>query len=167
MLEDSLVSACRDGNTAALISCLQQPTADVNVVTAGGGLLHHAVSAGHTHMVSLLLSHPCIQPNLQDPAGLTAVHLACSQGRDKLVRMMIKSETVNVDINKPCYQWFNPLLTAAMAGHRFCVSALLSSKFLNLNVTWQGMSAETLASRNGHKKIAKIIQVRVCIAYAK
>ena len=46
-----------------------------------------------------------------------------------------------------------------MAGFRFCVSALLSSKFLNLEANWQGMAAETLAEQNGHKKIVQIIKV--------
>ena len=88
------------------------------------GLLHTAVSAGHTHLVQLLLSHPSTDPDLQDAAGLTAVHLACSQGRDKLVRMMVRCDTVSVDINRVCHQGFNPLLTASMAGHR-CVDLSL------------------------------------------
>ena len=64
-----------------------------------------------------------------------------------------------MDINQKCFQDFSPLLTAAMAGFRFCVSALLSSKFLNLDANWQGMAAETLAEQNGHKKIVQIIKV--------
>ena len=73
----------------------------------------------------------------------------------------MKCETAKIDINKECYQGFSPLLTASMAGFRFCVAALLQSKFLNLDHRWQGMSADTLAKRNGHRKITQIIEVRV------
>ena len=65
----------------------------------------------------------------------------------------------SVDINKKCFQHFSPLHTAAMAGFRFCVSALLSSKFLDLNADWQGLSVEFLAEQNGHKRIVQIIKV--------
>ena len=46
-----------------------------------------------------------------------------------------------------------------MSGYRFCVAALLSSKFLDLNTTWQGMSPLTIAQQNGHRKIKEIILV--------
>ena len=85
-----------------------------------------------------------------------------------------------VDVNKKCHQGFNPLLTAAMegkyhshlsvinhsmmfyvmSGYRFCVTALLSSKFLDLTTSWQGMSPLTIAQQNGHRKIKEIILVR-------
>ena len=71
----------------------------------------------------------------------------------------VKSDLASVDINKKCFQDFSPLLTAAMAGFRFCVSALLSSKFLDLAAEWQGLKAETLAEQNGHKMIVQIIRV--------
>ena len=71
----------------------------------------------------------------------------------------VKSDLASVDINKKCFQNFSPLLTAAMSGFRFCVSALLSSKFLDLNSEWEGLRAETLAEQNGHKRIVQIIKV--------
>ena len=46
-----------------------------------------------------------------------------------------------------------------VSGYRFCVAALLSSKFLDLNTTWQGMSPLTIAQQNGHRKIKEIIMV--------
>ena len=84
-----------------------------------------------------------------------------------------------MDVNKKCLQGFSPLLTATMEGittepslslssqhddhdvlgYRFCVAALLSSKFLDLNTTWQGMSPLTIAQQNGHRKIKEIILV--------
>ena len=39
------------------------------------------------------------------------------------------------------------------------MAALLSSKFLDLNTTWQGMSPLTIAQQNGHRKIKEIIMV--------
>ena len=47
-----------------------------------------------------------------------------------------------------------------MSGFRFCVAALLSSKFLDLTTSWQGMSPLTIAQQNGHRKIKEIILVR-------
>ena len=65
-----------------------------------------------------------------------------------------------VDVNKKCQQGFNPLLTATMEGYRFCVSAPLASKFLDLRTSWQGMSPVTIAQQNGHRKIKEMILVR-------
>ena len=65
-----------------------------------------------------------------------------------------------VDVNKKCHQGFNPFLTATMEGYRFCVSALLASKFLDLRTSWQGMSPVTIAQQNGHRKIKEMILVR-------
>ena len=79
----------------------------------------------------------------------------------------VKSDLASVDINKKCFQDFSPLLTAAMAGFRFCVSALLSSKFLDLNAEWQGLKAETLAEQNGHKKVVQIIKVLSIFIFLK
>ena len=39
------------------------------------------------------------------------------------------------------------------------MTALLSSKFLDLGLQWQGMAPETIAARNGHKRVAQIIMV--------
>ena len=95
MLEDSLLGACRDGNTDLVMNLLQQhhQTSAVhpNMLLQGSCLLHHAVDSGHPDMVSLLLSHPMIDANITDGAGMTPIHLACSQGRDKIVRIMGRS----------------------------------------------------------------------------
>ena len=73
-----------------VVSILQSHKGDPNLPLGpgGGGPLHQAVGAGHAHLVTLLLSHPNIDPNMADSAGVTPVHLAASQGRDKIVRMM-------------------------------------------------------------------------------
>ena len=63
----------------------------------------------------------CFHPTCTG-AGLTPLHLASSQGRDKIVRIMVASEA-KVDVNKKCQQGFNPLLTAAMEGGECRVTA--------------------------------------------
>ena len=83
-----IFTACREGKTGAVVSLLQQPGGDPNVVEAGQPLLHLAVQGGHTELVRLLLGHPGLEVNRPDSGGLTALHLACSQGRDKLVRII-------------------------------------------------------------------------------
>ena len=44
--------------------------------------------------MSLLLSHPATDPNQPDPGGVTPVHLAALQGRDKIIRLMGGTEIV-------------------------------------------------------------------------
>ena len=44
--------------------------------------------------MSLLLSHPATDPNQADPGGVTPVHLAALQGRDKIIRLMGGTEIV-------------------------------------------------------------------------
>ena len=87
----SLLSACQEGSAQDVVSLLQEQGGDPNLPLGpgGGGPLHHAVAAGHAHLVSLLLSHvPGIEPNMVNTEGMTPVHLAASQGRDKIVRLM-------------------------------------------------------------------------------
>ena len=99
MLEDSLLGACRDGNTELVMNLLQEHETTAvhpNMLLQGSGLLHHAVDAGHPDMVLLLLSHPRIEANIQDGAGMTPIHLACSQGRDKIVRIMGRGEIYHI-----------------------------------------------------------------------
>ena len=57
----------------------------------------HSTSASYIHttlQVSLLLTHPATDPNQADPGGVTPVHLAALQGRDKIIRLMGGTETV-------------------------------------------------------------------------
>lgn len=93
-----------------------------------------------------LLSHPFLTVNCVDAAGQTPLLLACSQGaenysqvilelyilstgRDKVTRILVKHTSVNVNVNKKCFQGFTPLLAASMAGFRFCVKVIKSQYF--------------------------------------
>ena len=128
----------------------------------------------------LLIRHLYCWPALKVQKSISQVIVKLyilSTGRDKVTRILVKNTSVNVNVNKKCFQGFTPLLAASMAGFRFCVKviksqyfsfclnytfypqALLSSKSLNLQARWQGMTAETLAQRNGHKKIEQILKV--------
>ena len=87
----SLLAACQEGGAQDMVRLLQEQGRDPNLPLGpgGGGPLHHAVAAGHAHLVSLLLSHvPGIDPNMVNSEGMTPVHIAASQGRDKIVRLM-------------------------------------------------------------------------------
>ena len=85
-----LLAACVEGSARDVVTILGEQSGDPNLPLGpgGGGPLHHAVAAGHAHLVSLLLSHPGIDPNMVNTDGMTPVHLAASQGRDKIVRLM-------------------------------------------------------------------------------
>ena len=62
----------------------------------------------------------------------------------------------------PSHCCSDQLTTYISTAARFCVAALLSSKFLDLGLQWQGMAPETIAARNGHKRVAQIIMVSGC-----
>ena len=93
-----LLAACVEGSARDVVTILEEQSADPNLPLGpgGGGPLHHAVAAGHAHLVSLLLSHPGIDPNMVNTDGMTPVHLAASQGRDKIVRLMGRSYEDNI-----------------------------------------------------------------------
>ena len=118
-----------------------------------------AVVGGRAESVAALLADPGTEVNAVDGAGQTALLVACSQGRDKLARIILTQSTQTVDVNKRCHQGFSPLLAASLAGFRFCVKALLGSRSLSLTATWEGMSAEQIAEANGHRRVVCLIRV--------
>ena len=89
----ALLAACQEGSAGDVVSLIKERGGDPNLPLGpgGGGPLHHAVGGGHAHLVTLLLSHPDIDPNIVNSEGMTPVHLAASQGRDKIVRLMGKN----------------------------------------------------------------------------
>ena len=120
-----LLSACQAGNFS-IFSSLLETSADpdaVNSVVCDNGLslLHHAVQGGSIEILEALLNYPYLVVDPVDHGGQTPLLLACSQGRDKVTRLLVKSTVVQVDVNKRCYQGFTPLIAASMAGFRFCV----------------------------------------------
>ena len=38
-----------------------------------------------------------------------------------MTRILVKHTSINVDVNRSCFQGFSPLIAASMAGFRFCV----------------------------------------------
>ena len=115
-----LHSACVGGNVSVFTRLLE--TEDPNIVDEEGlSLLHSAVQGGHVGILQALLLHQALHVNCVDRAGQTPLLLACTQGRDKVTRILVKHTQIKLDVNKRCVQGFTPLIAASMAGFRFCV----------------------------------------------
>ena len=80
-------------------------------------------------MVELLLSHKDIVVNSkEDTKGGTPLHWAASEGQDKIVRLLLDDE--RVDINAKAKDGETPLNLAAGKNHKDIVRMLLSNRRL-------------------------------------
>jgi len=78
--------------------------------------LYAACYNGHDSVVSILLAHPGIDPNLKNNVGYTPFMIACENGRTFCVRLLLQDQRVMV--NEPRDDGVTPLWWAAYRGHQ-------------------------------------------------
>jgi len=118
-MEKTFYDAAKDGNVDVVKSILRKnPSLNVNwkneeedAMTA----LYAACNQGHDSVVSILLAHPDIDPNLKEKYGWTPFMTACYNGNTSCVREMLQDQRVMV--NEPSDNGRTPLRYAACFGH--------------------------------------------------
>jgi len=80
---------------------------------------------GHHSVVSILLAHPDIDPNLKDKDGWTPFMIACLEGNPSCVRLMLQDRRVMV--NEPSNDGYTPLFGAANRGHQEVIKWWIAS----------------------------------------
>lgn len=87
--------------------------------------LHAASYFGMSEIISLLLSHPKIDPNADGASRRTPFLLACWQNHPHVVAVMV--EDGRVDLNKPDDHFHTPIWWAASNGFLECIEYMLAS----------------------------------------
>jgi len=128
-MEKTFWYAADNGKVKEVKSILRKnPSLNVNWRNEGEyamTALHAACIYGHDLVVSILLAHPDIIPNLKDEDGDTPFMRACYEGRTSCVRLLLQDQRVMV--NEPDKDGSTPLWWAAYRGHHYAVKLWIAS----------------------------------------
>jgi len=128
-MEEKFGSAAFHGEVEEVKSILRKnPSLNVNWKNEEGSgrpALYHACNQGHESIVSILLAHPDIDPNLKDNDGATPFLTACWRGRTSCERLLLQDHRVMV--NEPDNSGYTPLFWAAYKGHQDVIKSWIVS----------------------------------------
>ena len=128
-MEETFYSAAEDGRVEEVKSILRKnPSLNVNWKNEGVGAyttLFVACFHGHDSVVSILLAHPDIDPNLKQVNGNTPFMAACFQGNTSCVRLLLQDQRVMV--NEPNNSGSTPLRWAAYGGQHDVIKLWIAS----------------------------------------
>ena len=116
----------------------------------------NACFKGHTKIVSFLMKHAqnSIKINIPDCSGVTPLHIACRQGFEDIVELLLTENLINEeDTNGE-----TPLHHACIEGHLEVVKLLLESCHINVNATNHALTKPLhLACYYGHPEVVKTL----------
>ena len=128
-MEEKFNDAANGGKVEEVKSILRKnPSLNVNWKNEEGGAwtaLHIACHNGHDSVVSILLAHPDIDPNLEDEGGSTPFMIACFKGYTSFVRLLLQDQRAMV--NEPDNGGDTPLRKAASKGHQDVIKWWIAS----------------------------------------
>jgi len=115
-----------------------------------------AASQGHAQIVSALLQHPRINPDIQKEKGVTALMVAAYNGHAQAVTALLQHLRINPDVQKE--DGVTALMCAAYKGHEQTVSALLQHPRINPDIQREdGDTALMVAAYKGHAQIVSAL----------
>lgn len=117
--------------------------------------LHVAAGAGSTGIVDMLLrSPPAVDPNVQDQTGQTPLHMACANGHDTVVSLLIHagSDLASVDERGD-----SPLHYSCMYRRERCTAVLLDKGALVDQTGANGATALHAACKEGQAVSAELL----------
>ena len=122
--------------------------------------LSFAAENGHEGIVKLLLERKDVNPDSSNNSGRTPLSWAARNGHEGIVKLLLGREDVNPDFLDEFYSR-TPLMWAAEHGYEGIVKLLLERKDVNPNsLSKFGTTPLLLAARNGHHRIAELLQAR-------
>jgi len=128
-MEKTFYSAVYRGNVEEVKDILRNnPSLNVNwknVAVGASTALSCACRYGHDSIVSILLAHPDIDPNLEDEGGSTPFMIACFKGYTSFVRLLLQDQRAMV--NEPDNGGDTPLRKAASKGHQDVIKWWIAS----------------------------------------
>eukprot|EP00026_Physarum_polycephalum_P010110 Phypoly_transcript_10261.p1 GENE.Phypoly_transcript_10261~~Phypoly_transcript_10261.p1 ORF type:complete len:242 (-),score=34.50 Phypoly_transcript_10261:221-946(-) len=124
---------------------------DENVNKLAETPLHVACKQGHVTIVQALLAHKA-NVNALDKYGRSALHKAAYEGRTEVVRILLQTPGLNVELEEFCYG--QTALHVACARNHVEIASLLLRSHSNINaVDWDGWTPLHLACFKGNKSV--------------
>ena len=129
---------------------------DVNVQNKDGetALMRASVNCSHHNHVTimkLLLEHPSIDVNKEDRIGRTALIHAIQKGNIKAVKILLGDRRVDMNCTIP------PLTMAVAGKHPDIFKLILTNQRVDVNQTYQSMTALMIASGKSDVEAAKLL----------
>jgi len=121
--------------------------------------LHAACYSGHDSVVSILLAHPDINPNLKNSIGNTPFLIACLSGMTSCVRLLLRDQRVMV--NEPRNDGSTPLRWAAYLGQHDVIKLWIASgREMNLGTPGDIDKTDGIgaAKKNGRTEVANLLE---------
>ena len=133
-MEEIFYFAARDGKVEEVKSILRNnPSLNANWKNEGDNARTALVAAcekGHDSVVSILLAHPDVDPNLKNTVGSTPFLIACFFGNTSCVRLL---QDQRVMVNEPRNSGETPLRRAAYYGQHDVIKWwIVSGREMNL-----------------------------------
>ena len=76
--------------------------------------MHFAARRGNEEIVKVLLEHPKVKVDVRDSSGKTALHMACSEGQNRVCQLLLDN---GADIKAVTTDNATPLHNAILNGH--------------------------------------------------
>lgn len=170
----TLFGAAINGHIDCAKAALSKHPKIINCQTEWGeSLLFIACIHNNIDFVEFLLEQPYLDPNLSTIYGATPFFAACDRGNTRIVELFRRESQVKFNlclhyndkqvIMDACGETYvigeSPLCIAVYNGHIDVVNVLLTIKDINLNhCDEEGDNALTIADREGHEGIAKVLR---------
>ena len=124
-LNEALLNAAKDGNSAKFSNLMQCREMDINTVdpNSGHSPLALATRNGQTAIVKLILSHSKVDVNVRmNQNGDNILHYAAWKGYRDIVELILKHG--QIDVNQGNDRGATPLQTAKYDGHHDVASLI-------------------------------------------
>jgi len=153
-LEETFVKAASSGGVKEVKDILRKnPSLNVNWKNEEWGAfaaLFIACYYGHDSVVSILLAHPDIDPNLKNKFGETPLSKACAFGKTSCVRLLLQDQRVLV--NEPNNDGDTPLAVAAFRGYHDVIKLwIVSGREMNLGTPGDDKTDAIGAAKQGEE----------------
>jgi len=161
-MEKTFYVAVKDGKVEEAKNILRKnPSLHVNWKNEGENAMTALFVScwnGHDSVVSILLAHPAIGPNLKNKSGWTSFMAACFYGSTSCVRLLLQHQRVMV--NEPNNNGRTPLYWAVDQGHQDVIKWWVASgREMNLGTPGEYKTdAIGRAKENGKEEVVSLLE---------
>jgi ankyrin repeat protein len=153
------------GDHGTLKACIETKRWKINTpILNGQTCLHLASLTGYCSIVRLIMDMDITRLNILDEGGRTPLFLACRQGHEGVVELLLKAENIDPNSVDHSQRPEIPLHIAIHEGHDAIAKLLLERVDIDVNaISWDHDTPLHTAIRVGRDAIAKLLLERVDI----